>query len=127
MSEVEQECYVPGCQSCSQVVRGYEAVAKHMQRAGTILDDQALAATNGVLENLKRHRDLLISFKVNNKMDSCFSPFHLIYTYTHIHTYTHTHIYIYIYIYINTYNTNVIILFSWEPAISTHFCMILFF
>ncbi|KAI9271716.1 hypothetical protein BDA99DRAFT_500821 [Phascolomyces articulosus] len=63
MSEVEQECYVPGCQSCPQVVRGYEAVAKHMQRAGTILDDQALAATNGVLENLKRHRDLLISFK----------------------------------------------------------------
>ncbi|KAG2221715.1 hypothetical protein INT45_007121 [Circinella minor] len=63
MSEVEQECYVPGCQSCSQVVRGYEAVAKHMQRAGTILDEQALAAVNGVLENLKRHRDLLISFK----------------------------------------------------------------
>ncbi|KAI8138095.1 hypothetical protein BJV82DRAFT_699062 [Fennellomyces sp. T-0311] len=63
MSEIEQECYVPGCQSCQQVVRGYEAVAKHMQRAGTILDDQALAGSNGVLENLKRHRDLLISFK----------------------------------------------------------------
>lgn len=64
MSDLEGECYVSGCQSCTQVARGYDAVAKHMQRAGSILDDQSLTTSNGVLENLKRHRDHFISFKV---------------------------------------------------------------
>ena len=64
MSDLEGECYVSGCESCTQVVRGYDAVAKHMQRAGTILDDQSLTTSNGVLENLKRHRDHFLSFKV---------------------------------------------------------------
>lgn len=66
MSDLEGKCYVPGCQSCTQVVRGYDAVAKHMQRAGSILDDQSLTTSNGVLENLKRHRDHFLSFKVYN-------------------------------------------------------------
>lgn len=63
MSELEQSCYVPDCGSCQHVVRGYEAVAKHMQRTGTILDDHTAVSSNGVLENLKRQRDLFISFK----------------------------------------------------------------
>ncbi|KAG0171107.1 Sorting nexin mvp1 [Apophysomyces sp. BC1034] len=63
MSELEQDCYVSGCQGCGSVVRGYEAVAKHMQRAGSILDDQASASIHGVLENIKRQRDIFISFK----------------------------------------------------------------
>lgn len=66
MSDLEGECYVSGCQSCTQVARGYDAVAKHMQRAGSILDDQSLTTSNGVLENLKRHRDHFLSFKVSH-------------------------------------------------------------
>ncbi|KAF7725871.1 Sorting nexin mvp1 [Apophysomyces ossiformis] len=63
MSELEQNCYVAGCQACGSVVRGYETVAKHIQHAGSILDDHATASIRGVLENIKRQRDIFISFK----------------------------------------------------------------
>lgn len=64
MSELEHDCYISSCQSCTHIVRGYEAVARHMQRTGTILDEQTSAASAGALESLKRHCDLLSSFKV---------------------------------------------------------------
>ncbi|KAI7871808.1 hypothetical protein BDF14DRAFT_1962168 [Spinellus fusiger] len=63
MSEIESNCYVPDCHGCVQMVRGYDAVAKHMQKAGSILEEQAGSSSDGILEDLKQHRDILISFQ----------------------------------------------------------------
>ncbi|KAF7728007.1 Sorting nexin mvp1 [Apophysomyces ossiformis] len=49
--------------NCQQVVKGYENVAKRMQKESSILESQVNATADGVLENLKRFRDLLMSFK----------------------------------------------------------------
>ncbi|KAG2172932.1 hypothetical protein INT44_004673 [Umbelopsis vinacea] len=61
--EVTQACHQPDCEQCAQVAQGCEAVSTHIMKASTILEDKSVAATNGILENLKRHRDLLVSFK----------------------------------------------------------------
>ncbi|KAI9027197.1 hypothetical protein CLU79DRAFT_698257 [Phycomyces nitens] len=63
MSETENTCFVPDCHGCGQVVRGYESVAKHMQKAGSITEEQVSCSIDGVLEDLKQYRDILISFK----------------------------------------------------------------
>ncbi|KAI9021495.1 hypothetical protein CLU79DRAFT_703276, partial [Phycomyces nitens] len=72
MCTLEQACYVPECLPCGFVVHGYESVSKHMQRAGQIQYDQTLVSRYTTLENLRRQRDLLISFKVkcNNSKQS---------------------------------------------------------
>ncbi|CAO3674287.1 unnamed protein product [Umbelopsis ramanniana] len=61
--DVTQACHQADCEQCSQVAQGCEAVSTHIMKASTILEDKSVAATNGILENLKRHRDLLVSFK----------------------------------------------------------------
>ncbi|KAI9318419.1 hypothetical protein BX666DRAFT_1927689 [Dichotomocladium elegans] len=63
MSELEQPCYIPECQSCPMMVQGYESVAKYIQHAGGILDNQAQALADGIVERLKQHRELYLSFK----------------------------------------------------------------
>ncbi|KAL0086753.1 hypothetical protein F4703DRAFT_1735776, partial [Phycomyces blakesleeanus] len=63
MCTLEQACYVPECLPCGFVIHGYESVSKHMQRAGQIQNDQTLVTRYTTLENLRRQRDLLISFK----------------------------------------------------------------
>ncbi|KAI7853201.1 hypothetical protein BDC45DRAFT_511566, partial [Circinella umbellata] len=55
--------YHSDCEPCQQVIQGYENVAKHMHRESTILENQVSSAADGVLENLKRFRDLLVSFR----------------------------------------------------------------
>ncbi|KAI8137121.1 hypothetical protein BJV82DRAFT_525877 [Fennellomyces sp. T-0311] len=62
LAETEHR-YHSDCEQCQQVVQGYENVAKHMQRESTILENQVSSSADGVLENLKRFRDLLVSFR----------------------------------------------------------------
>ncbi|KAL1925654.1 uncharacterized protein VTP21DRAFT_537 [Calcarisporiella thermophila] len=63
LCENEKECHVEGCSYCPQLLRGYEMISAHMQRGGSILEDQTRAAYDGILESLKRHRDLLVSLR----------------------------------------------------------------
>ncbi|KAI8370613.1 uncharacterized protein BYT42DRAFT_617150 [Radiomyces spectabilis] len=62
MGEVEQKCYIVGCSACQHVVRGYKAVAEHMERATSIVENESTAVANGILENLRYHRDIFIGF-----------------------------------------------------------------
>lgn len=50
------------CQACGQTVRGYENVGNYLNEGSTIIESEAASATTGVLENLKRHRDISLSF-----------------------------------------------------------------
>ncbi|KAI9469069.1 MAG: hypothetical protein EXX96DRAFT_512860 [Benjaminiella poitrasii] len=63
LAEAELRYHAGECRNCQQVVRGYETVSKHMQTESSLLEDQVGHATDGVLENLKRFRDLLVSFR----------------------------------------------------------------
>ncbi|KAG0182581.1 Sorting nexin mvp1 [Apophysomyces sp. BC1034] len=63
LSEAEHRYHASDCSSCQQVVKGYESVAKYMQRESNVLDSQVNTTADGVLENLKRFRDLLVSFR----------------------------------------------------------------
>ncbi|RUP45908.1 hypothetical protein BC936DRAFT_147597 [Jimgerdemannia flammicorona] len=63
LGDTEKQCHLEDCHNCGQVVRGYQQVSAYMERASTILEEQANADNDGVLENLKRHRDLLVSVK----------------------------------------------------------------
>lgn len=62
LSEIEHTCSVTNCHPCGQVVRGYEAVGTYMNQESTIIETEVGTAVSGVLENLKRHRDISISF-----------------------------------------------------------------
>ncbi|KAI8636330.1 hypothetical protein BD408DRAFT_397570 [Parasitella parasitica] len=63
LAEAELRYHAGECRNCQHVVKGYETVARHMQTESSILEDQVGSATDGVLENLKRFRDLLVSFR----------------------------------------------------------------
>ncbi|RCH96953.1 Sorting nexin mvp1 [Rhizopus stolonifer] len=63
LAEAELRYHAGECRNCQYVVKGYETVAKHMQTESSLLEDQVGNATDGVLENLKRFRDLLVSFR----------------------------------------------------------------
>ncbi|KAI8882068.1 hypothetical protein K501DRAFT_187521 [Backusella circina FSU 941] len=63
LAEAELRYHAGECRNCQHVVKGYELVAKHMQQESSVLEDQVGNATDGVLENLKRFRDLLVSFR----------------------------------------------------------------
>ncbi|OZJ06509.1 hypothetical protein BZG36_00632 [Bifiguratus adelaidae] len=63
LSESDRECHVEDCYNCGQIVQGYEQVASHLQRVSSMYDDDATLSSDTVLENLKRHRDLLNAFK----------------------------------------------------------------
>ncbi|KAG2206693.1 hypothetical protein INT47_003635 [Mucor saturninus] len=63
VGELDKHCWVPGCQGCPQVVRGYGSLAKSLHQAGVILNKQAIATGDSIVESLKRQRDVLESFK----------------------------------------------------------------
>ncbi|KAI8332626.1 hypothetical protein BC941DRAFT_358857 [Chlamydoabsidia padenii] len=63
LGDVEQHCYIPGCQACGHVTRGYDAVAKYMHQTGSILEQEANATVSGIMNQLKRHHDTLLAFK----------------------------------------------------------------
>ncbi|CAG8573959.1 3740_t:CDS:10 [Dentiscutata erythropus] len=61
--EKEKGCYIEDCYNCSQVVQGLEHVSSHFQTTSTIMENASAATLESVLENLKRQRDLLVSFR----------------------------------------------------------------
>ncbi|KAI8098456.1 uncharacterized protein BX664DRAFT_287943 [Halteromyces radiatus] len=63
MGLVEKQCYIPGCQACGHMTRGYDAVAKYMRQAGSILNQEADDIISGIMVHLKRHHDTLLAFK----------------------------------------------------------------
>lgn len=63
LAEAELRYHAGECRNCQHVVKGYENVAKHMQSESNLLEDQVGSASDGVLEDLKRFRDLLVSFR----------------------------------------------------------------
>ncbi|KAL0083634.1 hypothetical protein J3Q64DRAFT_1679555 [Phycomyces blakesleeanus] len=63
LAESEHRYHASECINCQRVVKGYELVAKHMQCESSLLDNQVNVTADGVLENLKRFRDLLVSFR----------------------------------------------------------------
>ncbi|KAI8638732.1 hypothetical protein BD408DRAFT_477526 [Parasitella parasitica] len=62
LREVEHHCFVSNCEACGQVVRGYENVGNYLTKGSTIIEAETASAVAGVLENLKRHRDISSSF-----------------------------------------------------------------
>ncbi|KAI8097010.1 uncharacterized protein BX664DRAFT_325392 [Halteromyces radiatus] len=63
LAESELRYHASECRSCRSIVHGYEKVAKHMQKESSILDNQVSISADGILENLKQVRDLLVSFR----------------------------------------------------------------
>ncbi|KAK4514447.1 uncharacterized protein ATC70_002043 [Mucor velutinosus] len=63
VSELDKNCWVPNCQGCPEVIRGYNSIVKSMQQAGAMLNTQAKATGDSIVESLKRQRDLLESFR----------------------------------------------------------------
>ncbi|KAG1450074.1 hypothetical protein G6F46_010641 [Rhizopus delemar] len=62
IGNIEQACFVPNCQACPHVVRGYESVGDYMNEERTIIENETSLSISGVLESLKRHRDILACF-----------------------------------------------------------------
>ncbi|KAI9310557.1 hypothetical protein BX666DRAFT_1869510, partial [Dichotomocladium elegans] len=63
LAETEHQYHASDCNQCQQIIQGYENVAKHMQRESSILESQVNNAADGVLENLKDVRDLLVAYR----------------------------------------------------------------
>ncbi|KAI8644245.1 hypothetical protein BD408DRAFT_384094 [Parasitella parasitica] len=63
VSELDKNCWVPDCQGCPEVIRGYSSIVKSLQQAGVMLNKQAKATGDSIVEGLKRQRDLLESFR----------------------------------------------------------------
>ncbi|KAI9280716.1 hypothetical protein BY458DRAFT_500147 [Sporodiniella umbellata] len=63
LAEADLRYHAGECVNCQCVVRGYETVSRHMQIQSNILESQVGSATDGILENLKRFRDLVVSFR----------------------------------------------------------------
>ncbi|KAG2174169.1 hypothetical protein INT43_004189 [Umbelopsis isabellina] len=64
LSELENWCYTEACQRrCNQVRLDSEQVAKHLQKARVKMQNNAEALYADTLEQLKRQRDLCMSFK----------------------------------------------------------------
>ncbi|KAG9069558.1 sorting nexin [Linnemannia hyalina] len=61
LADCEKHCHVEECYSCGQLSQGYGKVGSHIGQASNALEEQARATQRGVVEDLKRHRDLLVS------------------------------------------------------------------
>ncbi|KAF9149780.1 Sorting nexin mvp1 [Linnemannia schmuckeri] len=61
LADCEKHCHVEECYSCGQLSQGYGKIGSHLGQASNVLEEQARATQRGVVEDLKRHRDLLVS------------------------------------------------------------------
>ncbi|KAG0263311.1 Sorting nexin mvp1 [Linnemannia exigua] len=61
LADCEKHCHVEECYSCGQLSHGYGKIGSHMGQASNLLEEQARATQRGIVEDLKRHRDLLVS------------------------------------------------------------------
>ncbi|KAF9974996.1 sorting nexin [Actinomortierella ambigua] len=63
LSDCEKQCHAQDCYNCAQLSQGYTKIARHMGTNSAILDDEARTLQLHMVEELKRHRDLLVSVK----------------------------------------------------------------
>ncbi|KAF9578816.1 sorting nexin [Lunasporangiospora selenospora] len=61
LADCERKCHVDDCYNCGQLSQGYNKISVHLTTVSNILDEQARATQRGMVESLKRHRDLLVS------------------------------------------------------------------
>ncbi|KAF9160112.1 Sorting nexin mvp1 [Mortierella sp. AD011] len=63
LADCEKHCHVEECYNCGQLSQGYSKIGTHISQVSNFLDEQAKATQRGMVEDLKRHRDLLVSVK----------------------------------------------------------------
>ncbi|KAG0319775.1 Sorting nexin mvp1 [Dissophora globulifera] len=63
LADCERQCYVEECHNCQQLSQGYTKIASHFGQASFALEEQGKAIQREMVEDLKRHRDLLVSVK----------------------------------------------------------------
>lgn len=63
LADCEKQCHIDDCYNCKQLSQAYGKIGTHISQASTLMDIQARAAQQGMVESLKRHRDLLISVR----------------------------------------------------------------
>ncbi|KAF9951868.1 Sorting nexin mvp1 [Mortierella alpina] len=61
LADCERQCHVEDCFNCGQLSQGYSKIGSHICQASNVLEEQAKAMQRGMVEDLKRHRDLLVS------------------------------------------------------------------
>ncbi|KAG0341498.1 Sorting nexin mvp1 [Podila horticola] len=63
LADCEKHCHIEECYNCGQLSQGYGKIATKITQASHLTEENALATQQGVVENLKRHRDLLVSVR----------------------------------------------------------------
>ncbi|KAI8066603.1 hypothetical protein BC940DRAFT_302544 [Gongronella butleri] len=63
LGDLDKDCYVPGCQGCPHMTRGYDSFTTYLGYAGDITDQEANATLEGLAAQLKQHHDTLLAFK----------------------------------------------------------------
>ncbi|KAG0199650.1 Sorting nexin mvp1 [Mortierella sp. GBA30] len=63
LADCERKCHIEDCYNCRQLSQAYSKIGSHFNRASGLVEEQARATQRGMVESLKRHRDLLVSVK----------------------------------------------------------------
>ncbi|KAG0017463.1 Sorting nexin mvp1 [Podila clonocystis] len=61
LADCEKQCHIEECYSCGQLSQGYNKIGSHISQSSLLLEEQGNAIQRGMVEDLKRHRDLLVS------------------------------------------------------------------
>ncbi|KAF9431543.1 Sorting nexin mvp1 [Entomortierella beljakovae] len=61
LADCERQCHIEDCSCCGRLSHGYNQIGSHLSQTSNVLEEQAKATQRGVVEDLKRHRDLLVS------------------------------------------------------------------
>ncbi|KAG0370067.1 Sorting nexin mvp1 [Gamsiella multidivaricata] len=61
LADCERKCHIEDCYNCAQLAQGYGKISSHINQTSHLLEDQARTTHRAMVENLKRHRDLLVS------------------------------------------------------------------
>ncbi|ORX95012.1 hypothetical protein K493DRAFT_301692 [Basidiobolus meristosporus CBS 931.73] len=59
----ENECHDIDCYKCPQIAHGFDVVAGCFKKVGTIIKDSVESSVNGVVENLRRQKEIIVAFK----------------------------------------------------------------
>ncbi|KAG0056308.1 Sorting nexin mvp1 [Gryganskiella cystojenkinii] len=63
LADCERQCHIEECYNCGQLSQGYDRIGTHLQQTGSLLEHESRDIRQGMVESLKRHRDLLVSVK----------------------------------------------------------------
>ncbi|KAK9703473.1 Sorting nexin mvp1 [Basidiobolus ranarum] len=59
----ESECHDADCYKCPQIAHGFDVVAGCFKKVGTLIKDEVESSINGVVENLRRQKEIIVAFK----------------------------------------------------------------